>query len=349
LVSDNIFIVQPDFIDDQFEATISLIKNVATIGKNVILWIIGRNLIVEKIKNSNKLFVYKKNIPDFILWNNNKEIMLKKATEAFVDIKVNNFHQYCFSNKRVFINIYSSNILKNLNGFIVKSIVDSVKNATILIDNANVKSKDFWCNQFQDSNISFVYSFSLFETYQEVVKSDLIFTSDSAIAHIANRLGKMCIVFYNIDRWDNENFLSIIHNSFIGFASQKPNFIPLILCFSIFSETHKLSKVIKVIETIMFLKNVSDSILQSANKYVDCVRQFDYKCFYNNRTSFINQLYLVHFDINLINEFYFCFFPEHLIDIIEKDIKNIRYLVEILNPYYKFALILTGNITTVRL
>jgi len=337
--SENIFVVQPDFIDDQFKNTVNLISTISGLQKNVTLWVIGRNLIIAKEKFNNSIQIFKNNISDFVLWNENKEDMLQKSVRAFIDFLPLSNDKDDINNGESLINIYTSTPIKDINPLIVQSITNlEATKHSLLLDNENIKKQSLWENDL--NNISFLHSFSLADTYSYVKKCQYIYTSDSAVAHIANRLNKHTVVFYNSERWDNDSFVSVIHHSLIGFASYKTNFFPIIINFGTFSEIEELSKFLFALQQFTTV-SYSEFVINEAKKYVFSVRNNEYKKNVIARNSFLEYLSKILKDIELLEKYYFSFFTEEMLTCIEKNIISLRHYVEKLSPIYKIAKVIS--------
>ena len=345
-LSTKLFIIQPDFIDDQFLNSTNLIQEIGKLEKNITLWILGRNMIISKSRETNKIDIYKNSMHEFILWDDNKEIMLTNALDSFISDKNRHGYESNTYRKEVLINPYSSSQLKNLNSLIVLSILDTVEKTKLLLDNSNTQFQSYWKSVTENYDINFRHSFNLSTTHEEIKNSDIIFTADTAVAHIANRLGKICFVIYNFDRWDSTSFLSIIHSSFLGFASHNINFIPILLSFSKFKEKEKLSTLFREFLNFFDLKHIPYDLLNPTVNYINSVVNDDKELINENRTKFINHISLDFPAFYEIDKFYYSNFSESEIQILEKEMVNFKIRIELISPTYKLALMVMKKLMT---
>lgn len=346
-LSDKLFIVQPDFIDDQFLNTTNLIQEVKKIDKNIILWILGRNMIIVKDVKINKFDIYKNSVSEFILWNDNKEIMLANALDSFFSIDFNQKKNTSICRKKILINIYSSSKLKDLNLLVVQAILNVIEKPKLLLDNSNIQFQGYWQSVTLNSKIDFRHSFNLSTSYEEIKNSEIIFTSDTAIAHVANRLEKISFVIYNIDRWDNTSFLSIIHSSFLGFASHNIHFIPILISFSRFKEKDKISALFNDFLRFFDFRHIPFSLLNPTINYINAVvNDYDIILVAEKRKKFIERISYNFTAFVELERFYNVHFPENKIQILEKEIVNIRLRLELISPTYKLALMIMKKLMT---
>jgi len=321
-----LLIIQPDFIDDHFDNTKNLILIIKKIKSEIVLFILGRNIIVRKKKNSSTIICYKKIGNDTVLWNNNIEIMLKNSLNYFLNTNdENNFNEIHIdkNNINILINPHTSSKNKDISMTLLNHLT-KIKCSSMHI----LKTKQLNIN----ININIITPVFLHESYDAINNSNLVFTADTSIAHIANSLGKITFVFYNINSWGN-NFLSLIHNSFLGFASKNINFIPILLDFKKFKY---LDLLINSIIELYSLNKFNEYLLESIEKYLNAVSTENIQIIKCSRLKVLSELTKVSFNIRYLHEYYFdqCIFNENT----KNNIINIDILIELLSPLYKISL-----------
>lgn len=320
-------VLMPNFIDYQIEDTFDIIKTVLRGKFDSVLLIPGRNLIVTKIDD--EIAIYKSVTKEFILKAESKEQMLQNSLNVFgLQIKYENkpFEE----GNRVLINPLTSNPARNFPKELTDKIIDRLDGNVIASYGSTKK---------QYSQKRFLHIGNSQELLDEIHSSDIVITADTGVAHIANRFNKFCIVIYNSTNWDADSILSSIHNSPMGFASRKNNFIPII--FNPNSNYQSLIDLIIEMKTMMNCKwqPIEVDMLKSVYE--------QYKQGPKNRRQYellknvaIRELSKAYPHTKLLNNFYYDFYSNSSLCK-----KNFKYheLTEQIGPCFKLIEILVNK------
>jgi hypothetical protein len=321
-------IVMPNFIDDQWDETFFIINSALSAPHDILMLIPGRNLIIWK-KKGGIVELFKLTGEEFILWKKNKEEMLFDAMNVF-NLEI----EYKYSAQRktnhTIVNPLTSKKNKNLKPELALRICD-ILDAKLIVSYDHAVEINTAKNQvLNPKNIS--------ELICAIENSDFVCTADTAVAHIANRLNKFCIVIYNNQNWDCDSIISSIHNSSLGFSSRKQNFLPLICNFEKCNHERIITLISEIRNIINFSwdEKILELISNITNEFeigADSSERFD-----TLHSLLITQMSLQFPSITYLYEFYYDFYRNSSICL-----NNFSYrkLIEKLGPLYKLGFIVT--------
>lgn len=321
-------IVMPNFIDDQLDKTFFIINSALSAPHDVLMLVPGRSLIIRRRKDGTAE-LFKLAGDEFILLEKNKEEMLSEAMNVF-GLKCEYKYSAQRKTNRTLVNPLTSKKSKYLEPALALKISDKLGAKLITSYGSTEEINSLNKQTLNPKNIS--------ELIDSIENSDFVCTIDTAVAHIANRLNKLCVVIYNSQNWDGDSIISSIHNSSLGFSSQKQNFLPLICNFENCNHEKILSLISAIRDVIDFSWDkktieMAGNISMELEIGADSLDRFD-----TLHSLLITQFGLQFPSIALLNEFYYDFYRSSSICI-----NNFGYrkLIEKIGPLYKLGFIVT--------
>jgi len=241
LCQDGDVLMAPDLIDNHWDDTLNLIRSLK--DKRTTIIVPGRNLLIRT--GSGKINTLHLDRPDIFLKDTNIEDYMQECLNPYgvEGIALTQERRFVNTN-RFFINPFANHELRYIP---VKLFFETYKN--IIKDNPKAefhliagyhKKRDHkkWVCDLLDllekdksmHRISINYYLNLSELAQHMEEREcsVVMTSDTSIAHIANRLGYPNVSLYNTKWWDEDSIQSIAGSSPMGFCRYFTHQMPVI-------------------------------------------------------------------------------------------------------------------------
>lgn len=295
-VNDSI-IVMPDLIDNHFGESLELLECIK--GKNVVVFVPGRNLIISYQKD--EINAYHLNEKDVLLRNKNIEDYMDDCLNSFLKNqyrqsrkKINNSSKVDVA--KIFVSPYSSDPLKeisvNLFLKIACELSENINVRFIVSKNngvSNVKNK--WISKFLQKakvkkykkifrKIKFISDKNINDLGEKLLKERVTcaLVADTSISHVLSRLMIPNITVYNEHFWDRESMQSLSAESPLGFCRYDLPQFAAILTEN--DELNKFSNSIKsALQTLLNVtkdgsKSFSEKIPQEIYKFYEIVNKY---------------------------------------------------------------------------
>jgi len=275
-------VLMPDFMDNHWSNTLVVIDSMVSSPRqdSVDILIPGRNLLIELEKG--KMISYHFNDKDLFLENSNIGDFYRRCVKPFGVELIGNLRQERYEETSTFfINPFANHVLRYLPVEIIFNVYKSISEKNLkskfnLICGYHHKREHFnWVSHFLDllngdgdkRRVSLKYYCNLTELIEDMEKSkcSAIISSDTSIAHMANRLGYPNITIYNTQWWDYESVQSLAGSSPLGFCRFFPTQIPAINNGRI-STYCKLSE--NIADAMLFLEQNPFKISEIIDKYL---------------------------------------------------------------------------------